>query len=58
MTESDTTPDPVRETAPTAPPAPEDQTQDDDVALGTGVFPVAGAGTGTVPPPAAPGRGD
>ena len=58
MTESDTTPDPVRETAPEAPPAPDDPTRGDEYtdANDSGVFPLAGAGPGTVPVPPTPGR--
>ncbi|KQR08523.1 hypothetical protein [Cellulomonas sp. Leaf334] len=58
MTETDSTPDPVRETAPEAPPAPDDAQRDDesvDSARGA-VFPIAGAQAGTVPPPIVPGR--
>ena len=58
MTESDTTPDPVRETAPDAPPAPDDPPRGDEYVDATSgaVFPVAGAGAGTVPVPPTPGR--
>ncbi|WP_157453960.1 hypothetical protein [Cellulomonas sp. Root485] len=59
MTESDTTPDPVLETAPDAPPAPDDAPRDDEYVdpEGTAVFPVAGTAAGTVPLPPTPGRG-
>lgn len=59
MTESDTTPDPVTETAPEAPPAPDDPQRDDEVVdtEGSAVFPVGGTGAGTVPLPPTPGRG-
>ena len=59
MTESDTTPDPVLETAPAAPPPPDDPSGVDeyvDPERGA-VFPVAGTVAGTVPHPPLPGRG-
>ena len=58
MTESDTTPDPVSETAPEAPPAPDDQASGDEYVDTNrdGVFPLAGTGPGTVPVPPTPGR--
>ena len=58
MTESDTTPDPVVESAPDAPPAPDDPPRGDeyvDTERGA-VFPIAGPAAGTVPPPVVPGR--
>lgn len=58
MTESNYGPDPVPETAPEAPPAPDDAESADAYLDATrpAVFPVAGATTGTVPPPLDPGR--
>jgi len=58
MTESDTTPDPVVESAPDAPPAPDDPPSGDEYvdAERGAVFPIAGPAAGTVPPPVVPGR--
>ena len=58
MTESNFGPDPVPETAPDAPPAPDDTESADDYldSRRGAVFPVAGAGAGTVPPPPDPDR--
>ena len=58
MTESDNVPDPVVETAPEAPPAPDDRTDElpgDEPEAGA-VFPIAGTGAGTVPAPVNPTR--
>ncbi len=59
MTESDTTPDPVEETAPEAPPAPDDVAREDE-ATDPGdeaqVLPVAGASGNGVPPQPTVGR--
>ena len=61
MTESDTTPDPVLETAPEAPRAPDDPPRDDeyvDEDTRGAVFPGTGTsgGTAPVPLPPTPGR--
>ena len=60
MTESDTTPDPVQETAPEAPPAPDDPPRDDEYVDGDqpgAIFPGTGSnGAAPVPLPPTPGR--
>jgi hypothetical protein len=58
MTESDTTPDPVTETAPDAPRAPDDPQAGDEYVDGEGaaVFPVDRAEGEDVPLPPTPGR--
>ena len=55
MTEPDATPDPVSQTAPQAPPAPDHPAGDDEYVDGSGEA-VLRTGTGTVPLPPTPGR--